>query len=75
VNLVLKVLEKAGIRINGFKYIFHAKEMKFLSFIVGLDKIKIDLKKNIGNLGLTNITKCDRGSKIYKICEFLSTIY
>jgi hypothetical protein len=45
VNLVLKVLEKAGMRINGFKYIFHAKEMEFLGYIVGLDRIKMDLKK------------------------------
>jgi hypothetical protein len=45
VNLVFKALEKAGIRINGFKYIFHVKEMEFLGYIVGLDKIKIDLKK------------------------------
>ena len=44
-NLVLKVLEKAGMRINGFKYIFHAKEMEFLGYIVGLDRIKMDLKK------------------------------
>jgi hypothetical protein len=45
VNLVFKVLEKAGMRINGFKCIFHAKEVKFLGYIVGSDKIKIDPKK------------------------------
>jgi hypothetical protein len=32
-------------RINGFKYIFYAKEVEFLGYIIGLDKIKIDLKK------------------------------
>ena len=44
-NLVLTALGKAGMRINGFKYIFHAKEMEFLGYIVGSDGIKIDLKK------------------------------
>jgi hypothetical protein len=45
VNLVFKTLEKAGMRINEFKCTFHAKEMEFLSYIVGLDRIKIDPKK------------------------------
>jgi hypothetical protein len=45
VNLVLETLEKADIRINKPKYIFHAKEMEFLGYIMGSDKIKIDLKK------------------------------
>jgi Reverse transcriptase (RNA-dependent DNA polymerase) len=45
VNLVLKVLEKIGMRINGFKCTFHAKEMEFLGYIIGLDRIKMDPKK------------------------------
>jgi hypothetical protein len=45
VNLILKILGKVGMRINGFKYTFYAKKMEFLSYIVDLDKIKIDLKK------------------------------
>jgi len=45
VNLVLETLEKAGIKINGPKYTFHAKEMEFLGYIVGLDGIKMDPKK------------------------------
>jgi hypothetical protein len=45
VNLVFKALEKAGMRINKPKYIFHAKEMEFLGYIMGLDGIKIDPKK------------------------------
>jgi hypothetical protein len=44
-NLILKTLEKAGMRINEPKCIFHVKEMEFLGYIVGLDKIKMDLKK------------------------------
>jgi hypothetical protein len=44
-NLVLKILEKAGMRINGPKYIFHAKEVEFLGYIVSLDGIKMDPKK------------------------------
>ena len=44
-NLIFKTLEKAGMRINGFKYIFYVKEMEFLGYIVSLDGIKIDLKK------------------------------
>jgi hypothetical protein len=31
VNLILKALKKAGIRINGFKCTFHAKEMECYS--------------------------------------------
>jgi hypothetical protein len=45
VNLVFKVLGKAGIRINKFKYIFYIKEVEFLGYIVGLEGIKIDLRK------------------------------
>jgi hypothetical protein len=45
VNLIFKILEKAGIKINKFKYTFHAKEMEFLSYIIGLDGIKINPKK------------------------------
>jgi hypothetical protein len=32
-------------RINGSKCTFHAKEMEFLGYIIGLDGIKIDPKK------------------------------
>jgi hypothetical protein len=45
INLILKALRKTGMRINGLKYTFHAKEMEFLGYIVGSNKIKIDLKK------------------------------
>jgi hypothetical protein len=44
-NLILKALKKAGMRINGPKYTFHIKEMEFLDYIIGSDKIKIDPKK------------------------------
>jgi hypothetical protein len=45
VNLVLEALEKADIRINKFKCTFYTKEMEFLGYIMGLDRIKINLKK------------------------------
>jgi hypothetical protein len=45
VNLIFKALKKAGIRINGFKYTFHIKEMEFLGYIMGSDGIKMDPKK------------------------------
>jgi hypothetical protein len=45
VNLVFEALRKAGIRINKPKCIFHAKEVEFLSYIIGLDGIKINPKK------------------------------
>jgi len=45
VNLVFEALGKTGMRINGFKCIFHAKKMEFLGYIVGLDGIKMNLKK------------------------------
>jgi hypothetical protein len=35
----------AGMRINRLKYTFYAKEMEFLGYIIGLKRIKIDLKK------------------------------
>jgi hypothetical protein len=44
-NLIFKALRKTDIRINGFKYTFHAKEMEFLGYIIGLNGIKMDLKK------------------------------
>jgi hypothetical protein len=44
-DLIFEALGKAGMRINGFKYTFHAKEVKFLGYIMGLDEIKIDPKK------------------------------
>jgi hypothetical protein len=44
-NLILETLEKAGMRINGFKYIFHAKKMEFLGYIMGSNGIKMDPKK------------------------------
>jgi hypothetical protein len=59
VNLVLKALEKAGMRINRFKCTFHVKEIEFLGYIMGSDEIKIDLKKSIDNPGLTSATKCN----------------
>jgi hypothetical protein len=43
--LIFKALEKAGMRINGLKYTFYIKEMEFLGYIVGLDRIKINPKK------------------------------
>jgi hypothetical protein len=45
VNLIFKTLGKIGMRINGLKYTFHAKEMEFLGYIIGADKIKMDPKK------------------------------
>jgi hypothetical protein len=45
VNLVFETLGKAGMRINKSKYTFHAKEMEFLDYIMGLNGIKIDPKK------------------------------
>jgi hypothetical protein len=57
VNLVFNILGKAGMRINKSKYTFYTKEIEFLSYIMGLDKIKIDPKKNIGSLRLAGIIK------------------
>jgi hypothetical protein len=62
-------------RINKSKYTFHAKEMEFLNYIIGLNGIKMDLKKNTDGIRLTNTTKRDRSLKIHKIREFLSTIH
>ena len=44
-NLVLKALEKAGIRINRFKCTFYTKKVEFLGYIMGSDGIKMDPKK------------------------------
>jgi hypothetical protein len=45
VNLVLEELRRVDMRINGFKCTFYAKEVEFLGYIVGLDRIKMDSKK------------------------------
>jgi hypothetical protein len=45
VDLVFKTLGKAGMRINGFKCTFHIKKVEFLGYVMGSDKIKMDLKK------------------------------
>jgi hypothetical protein len=45
VNLIFNVLGKVGMRINRLKCTFHIKKMEFLGYIVGLDGIKMDLKK------------------------------
>jgi hypothetical protein len=45
VNLILKTLKKAGIKINKPKCTFYAKKMEFLSYIIGSDRIKMNLKK------------------------------
>jgi hypothetical protein len=44
-NLILEILKKAGIRINGLKCTFYVKKVEFLSYIMGSDKIKINPKK------------------------------
>ena len=45
INLVLETLEKADMRINEPKYTFHTKEIKFLGYIIGSKRIKMDPKK------------------------------
>jgi hypothetical protein len=45
VNLILKILGKADMRINGPKYTFHAREMEFLGYIMSSNRIKMDPKK------------------------------
>jgi hypothetical protein len=45
VNLIFKTLKKAGMRINRPKCTFHTKKIEFLSYIMGLNRIKMDLKK------------------------------
>jgi hypothetical protein len=45
VNLIFNALKKVGMRINRPKCTFYIKKIEFLSYIVGSDKIKINLKK------------------------------
>jgi hypothetical protein len=75
VNLILEALEKIGIRINGLKYTFHAKKNGISGLYCGFKRNQNGLKKNIGNLRLASITKYNRDLRVYKIREFLSTIY
>jgi hypothetical protein len=42
---VLKALEKADIRINSAKNIFHVQRINFLDYILITDGIKMDLMK------------------------------
>jgi hypothetical protein len=46
-------------RVNKSKYTFHVKEMEFLGYIIGLDRIKIDSKKSTDSLRLVSTTKCN----------------
>jgi hypothetical protein len=45
VNLIFKALKKTDMRINEPKCTFYTKKMEFLGYIIGSDKIKINLKK------------------------------
>jgi Reverse transcriptase (RNA-dependent DNA polymerase) len=42
---VLKALEKADVRINGAKSIFHVQRVNFLGYIFIIDGVKMDLVK------------------------------
>ena len=42
---MLKKLKKAGLLLKPEKYKFYKKEVKFLGFIVGRNRVKIDLVK------------------------------
>jgi len=42
VTTVLKALEKADMRINGAKNIFHVQRINFLGYILTTDGIKMD---------------------------------
>jgi Reverse transcriptase (RNA-dependent DNA polymerase) len=45
VTAILKALEKADIKINSAKSIFHVQRVNFLSYILIINEIKIDLIK------------------------------
>jgi hypothetical protein len=45
VTAVLKALEKANIKINNAKNVFHVQRVNFLGYILITDGIKIDLVK------------------------------
>ena len=45
VTAVLKALEKANIKINNAKNVFHVQRVNFLGYILTTNKIKMDLVK------------------------------
>jgi Reverse transcriptase (RNA-dependent DNA polymerase) len=45
VTAVLKILEKADVRINNAKSIFHVQRVNFLGYILIINEIKIDSVK------------------------------
>jgi hypothetical protein len=42
VTTILKVLEKADVRINGAKNMFYVQKMNFLGYILIIDGVEID---------------------------------
>jgi hypothetical protein len=42
ITAVLKVLEKANVRINNAKNMFHVQRVNFLGYILIIDEIKMD---------------------------------
>ena len=42
---MLAYLKKAGLQVNINKYEFYIIKTKFLSFIIGIDRIVVNLKK------------------------------
>ena len=42
---ILAYLKKAGLQVDINKYKFYITETKFLGFIIGIDKIVVNLKK------------------------------
>jgi Reverse transcriptase (RNA-dependent DNA polymerase) len=47
VTAVLKALEKADVRINDAKSVFHVQHINFLSYILTTDRIKMNLIKTV----------------------------
>jgi Reverse transcriptase (RNA-dependent DNA polymerase) len=45
VTAVLEILEKADVRINSTKSVFHAQRVNFFGYILIIDGVKMDLVK------------------------------
>jgi hypothetical protein len=45
VTVILKALEKADVRINGAKNVFHVQRVNFFGYILIIDGVEMDLVK------------------------------
>ena len=77
VNMVLKALGLAGLKLDPKKSEFAVKQTKYLGFIICLGEgIKVDPeKKSRGNSQQESTNLCEGGPQFYWVCKLLSRLH